>query len=477
MRLGRGPVRMSREWAQVLSAAAGVTGFFLVTTVLVPELLIGEEVLPESWDAFTDLAVVFALGALLLRRPSVTNRDLNRSVVHGMLVALVIVAFAGAAAGVTALVHQGGLEVTLVAVVLVVMAALPLRAFVQWRTDAILFGGHGDPYRVITGLGRHLETTAPPDAVLPGVVDTVASALRLPYVAIELESATGPVIAASTGSLEGTPVQLPLTYQGDRVGSLVLSTRPGEHLTVADRKLLEDLARQIGVAARAVQLMRDLRRSHALLLAAREEERRRVRRDLHDGLGPMLAGIGLASQAARNLIADDPGAADAVLARVVIESRAATAEVRRLVYNLRPPALDRLGLVEALRERVLSLSPPSGGTGGDGLLVHIEDSGDLRTLPPAVEIAAYRIALEAFVNVTRHANARACTISLILDASLHISVIDDGDGIPSDRRPGVGIASMQERASELGGSCTVRSGRHGGTEVRALLPVAALDAL
>jgi signal transduction histidine kinase len=400
------------------------------------------------------------------------ERGVNRVFAHGMLAALVVVAFTGAIAGVTTLIYQGGVGVALIAAALVVLTALPLRAYVSQRTDAILFGELDEPYHVITGLGRHLETTAPPDEVLPGVVDTVADALRLPYVAIELESATGTVLAASTGNLDGPATRLPLTYQGERVGWLVLGTRaPGEHLTVADRKLLEDLARQIGVAARAVQLMHDLRRSHTLLVAAREEERKRLRRDLHDGLGPMLAGIDLASQAARNLLRRDPYAADAVLARVVTESRAATAEVRRLVDNLRPLALDRLGLVDALREQILSISAGE-GTPDDGLVVVIEASPDLRSLPPAVETAAYRIALEAFVNVRRHANARSCTIRLTRGASLHLAVIDDGDGFFAGACPGVGIASMQERAAELGGTCTVARGEQGGTEVHALLPAA-----
>ena len=131
--------------------------------------------------------------------------------------------------------------------------------------------------------------------------------------------------------------------------------------------------------------------------------------------------------------------------------------MRRLVDNLRPLALDRLGLVDALREQILSISSGE-GTPDDGLVVVIEASPDLRSLPPAVETAVYRIALEAFVNVRRHANARSCTIRLTRGASLHLEVIDDGDGFFAGACPGVGIASMQERAAELGGTCTVVRG-------------------
>ncbi len=475
-RMPRAADRISRQHAQLFAALFAVAGLLAVTTLLASRLVVGRPVLPESWDALTDMGILVGGGALVLRRPSPMDGVVNRALVYGVLTALVIVAFAGAVAGATVLLDlQGGVEVALIAAGFGAVAVLPLRSFVQRRADAILFAARGDPYRVITGLSRRLETTALPDAVLPGVVDTVARALCLPYVAIELESQAGPVVAACTGNLDGAPVRLQLTYQAQCVGWLVLGARaPGERLTMGDRQLLEDLARQIGVAARAVQLMRDLRRSHALLVVAREGERRRLRRDLHDGLGPKLAGIDLAAQAARNLIDRDPSAADAVLARVVTESRAATAEVRRLIYDLRPPALDRLGLVEALREQVLSLCSSCDGRSDDSLVVVIEASPDLRTLPPAVEVAAFRIALEAFVNVSRHANARTCTIRLTLDDGFHVEVVDDGDGLPVDAWPGVGIASMQERASELGGTCTVRLGEHGGTRVHALLPIPSL---
>src|SRR4051794_26108051 len=171
---GRRVIRLSGPRAPLVTAGAAAAGFLLVATVLVPELVIGKEVLPDSWSTVIELGVVFALAALLMRRPSVMERGVNRVFAHGMLAALVVVAFTGAIAGVTTLIYQGGVGVALIAAALVVLTALPLRAYVSQRTDAILFGELDEPYHVITGLGRHLETTAPPDEVLPGVVDTVA---------------------------------------------------------------------------------------------------------------------------------------------------------------------------------------------------------------------------------------------------------------------------------------------------------------
>jgi signal transduction histidine kinase len=231
------------------------------------------------------------------------------------------------------------------------------------------------------------------------------------------------------------------------------------------------LARQIGVAARAVQLMHDLEDSRARLVLARDEERRRLQRNLHDGLGPTLAGISLAAQAARNLVGSDPGEAERVLGRVVAESRAATEDVRRLAYELHPPVLDRLGLVEALREQCGRLRGRGDGTSAETLAVTIEGPQDLGILPAAVALAAFRIALEAFVNVSRHANARSCALRLTLDEALHVEVIDDGDGMAADAHPGVGISSMRERATELGGRCTISAAPRGGTHVHAILPI------
>ena len=461
--------------AQVAVTGCTFTWLLVVATFVVPRHVIGHPPLAASGAALTGLSVAVGYGARRLR-PNPTRRTLNRALVHGVLTVLVVAAYAITVSGLAVLLHKNaGAEVALGAAGLVALAVQPLRSLVQRRVNSMMFGDRDDPYRAITRLGRSLERTALPEEVLPGVVDAVAKALRLPYVAIELESQTGPVVAASTGTLTGDELRLELTHHARRVGWLVLGTRsPGERLGVADRRLLEDLARQIGVAARAVQLMHDLQRSYELVVLARDQERCRLQRNLHDGLGPMLAGIGLAAQAARNLAPCDPQAADALLARVVADSGAATADVRRLVYDQRPLALDRLGLVEALREQVVRLRAPGEGVANTDLAVEIEASPDLHDLPAAVEVAAYRIALEAFVNVWRHANARSCTIRLTIDEALHIDVTDDGDGLAADARPGVGMASMNERAGGIGGVCKVTCPKGGGTRVHAVLPIPAL---
>jgi signal transduction histidine kinase len=258
---------------------------------------------------------------------------------------------------------------------------------------------------------------------------------------------------------------IPLTNQSEAVGALVLGARAaGESFDARDRRLLEDLARQSGVAVHAVRLTQELQRSRERLVTAREEERRRIRRDLHDGLGPTLAGIALNLDTARGLIERDPAAGEALVHRLRDEAQSAIADIRRLVYELRPPALDELGLAGAIGEQACRLS-------SNGLVVSVEGPDELPPLPAAVEVAAYRIALEALTNAARHAGARRCTVSIAVDDALELEVTDDGQGIGAGRRVGVGVRSMQERAAELGGICTIEPAAFAGTSVRARLPL------
>jgi signal transduction histidine kinase len=256
-------------------------------------------------------------------------------------------------------------------------------------------------------------------------------------------------------------------YQREEIGRLVLSPRaPGEGFSDADRGLLEDLARQAEVAVHAVRLTADLQRSRERLVATREEERRRLRRDLHDGLGAQLAGLNVQTGTLRRLIPRDPDAAEELVVELRDELRSAIADIRRLVYDLRPPTLDDLGLVEALRQLAERY-----GSQDEPLRVLVETPEDLPNLPAAVEVAVYRIAQEALTNVARHARARTCVVRLVVDEEVALEIVDDGVGIPEERSAGVGLSSMHERASELGGSCVVQSVPKGGTRVLVHLPL------
>jgi signal transduction histidine kinase len=213
-----------------------------------------------------------------------------------------------------------------------------------------------------------------------------------------------------------------------------------------------------------------LQRSREKLVLAREEERRRIRRDLHDGLGPTLASQTLKLDSVLDLLADDPQAAVEQVKSLKSQTQLMVADIRRLVYELRPPALDELGLLEALRAHFAQV----GGENGH-LRISIGASPEpLPPLPAAIEVAAYRITLEAVTNVIRHAQARQCVVRLRKDSThLALLISDDGVGLPLDREVGLGQTSMGERAEELGGTCTVVADEGRGTRVMALLPFAA----
>jgi signal transduction histidine kinase len=334
-------------------------------------------------------------------------------------------------------------------------------------------------------IGVRLEATSALESVLPTIAETIAQALKLPYAAILLKEGEGFRTAAAYGSPTGEPEALPLMYQREEIGRLVIAARaPGEEFSPADRRLLEDLARQAEVAVHAVRLTSDLQRSRERLVATREEERRRLRRDLHDGFGPTLASLALGLNVSRKLMASNElQGADEVLARLEQETEGTVADVRRLIYGLRPPALDDLGLIAAIRQQAESqgmVSAPidtrSDEYRENELVFRMEAREELPPLPAAMEVACYRIIQEALTNVARHARAKTCYVRLSVDEAtdaLQLEVTDDGVGIPEGRHAGVGLSSMRERAVELGGICDVKPIPTDGTRVLVRLPLSA----
>ena len=410
-----------------------------------------------------------AIGVAVLRyRLYEIDILLNRAVLYGLLTAgvaavyLAVVALASLLFGV-----QGrGLAVQVVATVLAAAALLPLRDRVQRRVNRLFYGDRGAPYEALARLGRRVEVAADTETALNSVVKTIADSLRLPYAALELRLGDGWSPAAAYGEAPSQVVAFPLTSQRETVGRLLVGTRSrGEQLGPDDERLLADLARQAGPATHAVALRRALDASRAGLVTAQEEERRRLRRDLHDGLGPTLAGLTLGLDTARARSAGQPELQE-LLGKLKAETQRAVTDVRRIVYGLRPPALDEFGLVGSLREEVgrLQYEAPA-------LTVTLDAPGDgLADLPAAVEVACYRIVTEALTNVTRHAHASRCSVRIRLDHDLDVDVRDDGVGLPEGWRAGVGIASMRERVTELGGELVIEPSLPHGTRINARLP-------
>ncbi len=485
VRFRRGPEVERKQIAWLAYAIALTAVAFLVDAVVAA---VAPEIYPQVFVVVQVLPVVVPIAAtvaILRYRLFDIDRLINRTLLYVVLTICVIGIYITVVSGLGSVFDgaQGAPALSLLATGIVAVLFAPLRDRLQGFVDRWVYGDRVDPRRALTMLGRRLESSLPPESVLPTVASTVADALHVPYAAVQVISRNEfDDVGFRTAAEHGTPppedaqlITVPLSYAGAQVGRLVLA---GRHRTIdlsaSDRRVLRDLGSQIGIALHATQSERqavrfaeDLQRSRERLVTAREEERRRIGRDLHDGLGPQLAGLTMTLEAARDLIQTDPAHAEQLLAGLLEEADLAVAQVRRISHELRPPALDALGLIGALR---------SHATGRHRVPVSIEAPAELSALPAAVEAVAYLIVLEALRNVDVHSGASACQLTLCVDEpprsrALRIRIEDDGVGIPADVQPGVGLVSMRERAAEVGGSLRFTPGRVSGTTVKAVLPL------
>jgi len=460
-----------RQQVRLLGWASGVVAFGIVTCAFTAWLA------PLAFDVgasafLLSLGVLAAAMAIAILRYRLYGLDVfvdRALVLTGLTVVLGSVYVAAVVVAGRLLGQEVELGVALPATALVAVALGPARDWMQRRVNRLLHGQRDEPYAAISTLGRRLGEAMAPAEVLPVMVDTIADSLRLPYVGIDLAGSDGAPVAERGMPVAGIAMRLPLVHAGDRIGTLLIGARAhGEQLGEADRRLLEDFAHRASAAASAVALSREVQHSRERLVTAREEERRRLRGDLHDGLGPTLAGAVLTIDAARRVLASDPSTADSLLDQAAASIESTVADVRRLVYGLRPPALDQLGLVEALRQQATMLDLAC-----DGLSCEIVAPEPLPLLPAAVEVAAFRISQEALTNIARHAEARHARVSLSVGADLLLEIEDDGRGLSSDLAAGVGLTSMRERAVELGGTFEITGLATAGTRVRVQIPIVA----
>ncbi|WP_179233027.1 sensor histidine kinase [Paenibacillus rigui] len=507
--------RLQTKWAiyglvVALGGLAGWTAAYLVNK--------------PAWDANPYLLYVLEVGVhgsmcaipvtllVALMRFRLWNIDpiVNRTLVYGVLTTCIVVLYGGTV-GYLGLMFQtsGSWVVSLVATGLVAVLFHPLRLRLQRVIDRWMYGERGDPVATLTDLGERLAEPMSPEEVLLAVARSVREALRLSYVGISVRVGPGDL---DMPIAEDGPVPLeiryvPLVHRGERVGTLHVPSLPGtsgeidrghDGWTASDRRFLDLLSRQASAIVHGVQatyavqrLAADLQESRERLVLAREEERRRLRHNLHDDLAPRLAALLYTSSAAEHRVDTEPTIAKSMIAELRGHIRRTITDIRTLVYDLRPPALDELGLVGAIGERIADLKVAARGlapqAGASPLHIELDAPEVLPPLPAAVEVAAYRIATEALVNVTKHAFATRCMVALrVADGKLELTIRDDGVGTakPMPMEPqsqtrigggGLGKASMRERAAELGGFCGIERLAEGGTIVRAWLPYGDAD--
>jgi len=389
---------------------------------------------------------------------------INRSLVYGLLTLAVVGGYLAIVAGLSELAdEQLSAGQSLIATAVIAVAFAPAHAGLQRLVDRLMYGHRRDPAAAAARVGVRLG------GGLTDVLREVCATLRLPYAAVS----SGGSVLASVGRPPELVRTVALEIPDRPPAELLVGLRSGEtRLSAADGRALDLLTAPIGVALQAVLLTEDVRESRAQIVGAREEERRRLRRDLHDGLGTALTAVTLKADAAHNLQYSDPERSGQLLLEMRADLTAAIADIRRLVYELRPPDLDELGLTGALRQR----AEQSWRRPNASFVVTIDAPDPLPTLPAAVEVAAYRIATEAVTNTLRHSAADRCLVSLRVDHQLHLDIIDNH---PDASQPpnhgvswpaGVGLRSMKERAAELGGSLVAGPTTDGGS-VKAVLPL------
>ncbi|MCD2442666.1 histidine kinase [Agromyces sp. SYSU K20354] len=349
------------------------------------------------------------------------------------------------------------------AMLIVLFAYMPLRDRVLTVANRLVNGRRSDPYGVVSTLAARLEEADEPGDQLHSLAASIATAFASRYVGVRVEALDGGHLVAQHGTPTDEVESIPLFYRGERIGVLEMSPGRRARLSPGDERLLADLVRHAASAVRASTLSTELQQIREQLVNAREDERRRLRRELHDGLGPDLAGVQLRIEAARNVAASDPAESDRLLASAADDLRLAVGEIRRLAHDLRPPSLDDVGLAGAIEQLCRRFGGPPA----------IELDCDLPArLPAAVEVAVYRIVTEALVNVQRHAHAQRAWVRISRrEGRLLVEIDDDGRGVAADAPAGVGLLSMRERAVELGGSLEVTERQGGGTAVKAALPL------
>jgi signal transduction histidine kinase len=470
-----GPVLLWRHRRRTVAAYWYLSGAVLLVTALLVDVagVAGISPYGEALSWSLHLATLPLLPGVVLA-VELRREPLRRLLVWTLLPLGLVWSYLSVVGWLAAVLRvRAGVGVTLLAAVAVAVAFEPARSRLERAADRLVYGDRRDPLAVLNQIAAHLP---PPGGAgtLDRVAAEVVARMRLAGFTVELARVGGWEPTAHAGAVTAAPadaglMELPLVDHGEIVGRVLAHCRPGDRFTAADHELLVQICRQLTTAVVAHRAAVDLRRSRARLVSARAEERHRLGRDLHDDLGPALAGIALGLRAAANRVtAGSPAGVADLLDALGRQSTLAAEQVRRLAHELHPPWPDGDGdLVAALRTRIAEVVE----AGGPQTTLTAPD--ELPELPIAVRSAAYRVTAEALANVLRHAGAGTCRVTVAVRDGLVVEVVDDGIGLPEHRRPGIGLTAMRDRAAELDGTLQVGAADSGGTAVRLTLPLPA----
>lgn len=455
-RYRRGPVR-ERPGLGLLTVGTALMALSFVPLLLVdspPEMIFA---VPLTHLACQALFPVALLVTVLRNRLWGIDLAVSRAAVAGLLTLGLALVYTLVVLAATVVVG-GGAVAQVIATVGVAVAVQPVHSWLGRRVRALVYGESSS--RAALRVGRQLAVGTGTEELLGGLTAAVAESLRLESVTVAGDEHT-----AQWGTPTSTPVHRMLEHAGRPIGSLAVTVRPGERLDTRTGESLDHLLPVVAAGLALVQGAADLERARDAATRARLAERRLIRRELHDGIGPWLSGLRLGLQGARNTLTRDPAAADTILDALQAEVEQRVQDVRLLSRSLLPPLLDEEGLGPALRE--LARRSTEGGFD-----VRLDLSDGTADLDPRVRAAAYAIVSESVVNASRYSGADGCTVGVtVQDGALVVTVVDLGSGIAVGSPSGVGMRSMRERADELGGVVTVEAHAPGGTRVHAVLPL------
>ncbi|RNL63238.1 sensor histidine kinase [Nocardioides marmoriginsengisoli] len=350
----------------------------------------------------------------------------------------------------------------LVSAAAVAVAVQPARLVAEARVNRLVYGDAvADPAHLVRRFGNQLGEAGSADELFAGLARDLGTGMRLESVTIRPIGAR----AVPWGEPTSAPTVVPLLHRGEEVGTVEVTLPAGESLGPRGEQMIAEFGAVAATALAVLHQARQVDEARARLTRVRLEERRVIRREIHDGLGPSLAGLRLGLQGARNLLGRDDEAAGKILQQLQGELDQRVQDVRSLSHSLLPPVLDELGLGPALAE----LAARHRDTGLD---VTSTATGIPAGLDPGLAATAYAIATEALSNAGRHSGATRCRLdAAVREDALVVEIADDGSGIGPDAVPGVGSSSMRERAEELGGILEVLDNQPSGTRVRAVLPL------
>ncbi len=468
LRSARGEERLQMKWialaASAMAAALAASFAWQLPNVEaeIPDLV-------EDLVVLSFALVPVAMGIAILRyRLYEIDLVINKALVYGVLAVFISVVYAAIVVGVgTAVGTRGSAFLSAVAAAVIALAFQPVRRRVQRLANRVVYGERATPYEVLSGFSGRLAETYSVEDVLPRLARVLAEGIGATKVAISLGS----------GGLERTVASYPETanaidderafevrHQGELLGRIFLAMPPNEALGPAQEKLVADVAAQAGLVLRNAALIEDLRASRQRLVAAQDEERRRIERNIHDGAQQQLVALAVKLKLADSLVGKDEERAHGLLAELHGETSRALEDLRDLARGIYPPLLADKGLAVALEGQARKSSFP----------ITVASDG-IGRYPQEVESAVYFSCLEALQNVTKYADASGATIRLEQAyGSLTFAVTDDGVGFDLEAASrGTGLQGIADRLAALGGDLTVRSAPGAGTTLVGSLPVEA----